>query len=168
MKKKKILNYMCVMVVLSLAFMNNVMAASFLDYDSSVSCGTISNIPAKIPDVISSLIKVVQVVVPVLLVIFGIIDLIKGIMAQKEDEVKKGQQTLIKRIIAGACVFFIIMLVKFFVNVVADNNSGNIISCINCFISGECVSNTSSGGGTNVTPEVGGNSVNSNFTNQAY
>ena len=116
---------------------------------SKVSCGPVGNIPAKVPEVFSLLILLLQIGVPILLVIYGMIDLSKGVMAQKEDEIKKGQQVFINRIIAGALVFFIVALVKLLVGVVGGDSSNKtgIVSCINCFLNGECVTATNSGDG---------------------
>ena len=71
---------------------------------------------------------------PVLLVIFGLIDVVKGITAQKEDEIKKGQQIFIKRAIAAVLVFFVIAIVKFGISLFAKNSSGGLMSCVECFI----------------------------------
>ena len=116
---------------------------------NKVSCGPIGEIPENVPEIFSLLILLFQIAVPVILVIYGMIDLSKGVMAQKEDEIKKGQQVFIKRIIAGALIFFIVALVKLLVGVVGDNtsNKAGIISCINCFLNGECVEAPSGGGG---------------------
>ena len=118
---------------------------------NKVSCGPIGEIPEKVPEVFSLLILLFQIAVPVILVIYGMIDLSKGVMAQKEDEIKKGQQVFIKRIIAGALIFFIVALVKLLVGVVGGNasNKTGIVSCINCFLNGECVGTQSGGGGGN-------------------
>ena len=82
------------------------------------SCGTvgkggISGIPAKIPEITSFIIIVLQVAAAVILVIVGSIDLFRGLTSGKEEEIKKGQQTFIKRLIIGALVFFIILIVTF-------------------------------------------------------
>jgi phage-related holin len=81
-------------------------------------------------------------VVPILLVILGSIDYAKGIMSQKDDETKKGQQAFIKRIITGLIVFLIVAIVKLLVSIVGDSsaNKQNIISCIDCFINNTCQS----------------------------
>ena len=72
-----------------------------------------------------------------ILVIFGMIDLAKAVMGQKEDEIKKGQQTFIKRCIAAAIVFFVIVVVKMVVSFLADGTgAGTIYDCVNCFIEG--------------------------------
>ncbi len=92
------------------------------------------DIDVKIANIIHTIITVIKIAVPVLLVIFGMLDLFKGITAQKEDEIKKGQQMFIKRLIAAALVFFVTSIVQLLVSVVADNNT--IMECANCFING--------------------------------
>lgn len=109
---------------------------------SKVSCGSgpgsFSDIPKKIPELTSYIITVLYVAIPVLLVIMGSIDLFKGIMSQKDDEMKKGQQMFIKRLIVAVLIFFIVVIMKFLISVIADTNQANIVDCIDCFISNEC------------------------------
>ena len=101
------------------------------------SCDQISSaIDVKLPNMVHTIILVIQIAVPVLLVIFGMIDLFKGMIAQKEDEIKKGQQTFIKRLIAAAIVFFVIVIVKLLIGFVAGKDNDTIMGCANCFING--------------------------------
>ena len=92
----------------------------------------------KIPNTVHTIIVVIKIAVPVLLVIFGMLDLFKGIIAQKEDEIKKGQQMFIKRLILGALIFFVIVIVKFAISLVADSSTSNIVECIDCFVDNDC------------------------------
>lgn len=135
MKKKKII---LLILFLILVFpLLNVSAIS-----AKVSCGIgegmITDIPKKIPELTSFAIDLVQVAVPVLLIVMGTIDLFKGITSSKDDEIKKGQQIFIKRLIIGALIFFIAVIVKFVISIIADSNKTNIIDCIDCFISNSC------------------------------
>ena len=129
MKKK------CIYIIMMMAmFMPifNVAAAS------KVSCGNITDIPAKIPELTSFAITMIQIAVPIVLVVMGSLDLFKGITAQKEDEIKKGQQMFIKRLIVGALIFFVVVIAKLLISVVADSSSANIIECVDCFLSNSC------------------------------
>ena len=90
---------------------------------------------SKIPNTVHTIIVVIKIAVPVLLVIFGMLDLFKGISAQKEDEIKKAQQMFIKRLISGAIVFFVVSIVQLLVSFVSDN-SGGIMNCASCFLNG--------------------------------
>ena len=99
-----------------------------------------AKIDVKIANTVHYIILAIQIAVPILLVIFGMLDLAKSIIAQKEDEIKKGQQIFIKRLITAAIVFFVIAVVKFLIGFVADDEG--IMTCFDCFING---ANTESG-----------------------
>lgn len=104
-----------------------------------VAFGSEAIIDYKIPHTISLIVKAIRVIVPVILVLLGMIDLVKGITAGKEDEIKKGQSTFIKRLIAAALVFFVFVIVQLLVSLVADSNDKQGISdCMNCFINDTC------------------------------
>ena len=134
---KKILKVL-IIVLLLMPFVN-VNAVSY----SSFNCGGIERIPSKIADLTRIAVIIIQIVVPILLVIFGMLDLMKGVTAQKEDEIKKGQQILIKRCITAVIIFFVIVIVKLLVSLVADSESDskNIIECFNCFLVEKCKPN---------------------------
>lgn len=119
--------------------------ADFMIVDNYVSCGgsgssaLIKNIPSILPKITSSIYNTIMVIVPVALILLGIVDLVKGIMSQKEDEIKKGRESLIKRLVTGVIIFLIVMLVKLFVNIInGGNDSSKIIGCIDCFVSNDC------------------------------
>ncbi len=113
---------------------------SWVNSGAKVSCGNISNIPKVVPDLVHLVVLIGQVAVPVILVIMGTFDFIKGIASQKDDEIKRGQQSFLKRLMTGAIVFFVVTLVTMLVNLVGDNVGGkdSIISCIDCFINAKC------------------------------
>src|SRR5574344_785362 len=96
--------------------------------------GNGSGIPSKIDYIIALGVRIIQIGVPILLIIWGMLDLGKAVMAQKEDEIKKGQQTFIKRIVAAAIVFLVVVIVKLLVGLVADGGN-NISSCIDSILS---------------------------------
>lgn len=127
MKKRKILMLAVVALISVFIFKSNTFA---------LTCPGLDNveIDESIPDLISLIIKIIWVAVPILLVVFGSIDLVKGLVAQKEDEIKKGQQTFIKRLIAGVIVFFVIAVVKLIISAVARDD--NIMTCACYFIEG--------------------------------
>lgn len=86
-------------------------------------------LPYKLVYVIHLIILLIQFGVPLLLIIFGMLDLGKAVIASKEDEIKKGQQMFIKRLIAAVIVFFVVAVVKLVVGLAADE-SENIVGCI--------------------------------------
>ena len=97
-------------------------------------CGTYlggAGIPSNLAYIIYLIVRLIQVVVPILLIVWGMLDLGKAVMAQKEDEIKKGQNIFIKRLIAAAIVFFVVTIVNFLVSIVAKASDAESISgCI--------------------------------------
>lgn len=89
-----------------------------------------TGIPDNIAHIIALAVTLIQVLVPILLILWGMLDLGKAVMAQKEDEIKKGQQTFIKRLVAAAIVFFVVTIVRLVIGLVAGDASEGILGCI--------------------------------------
>lgn len=92
------------------------------------------------PYMVSTIILIIKIVVPILLIIFGMLDLGKAVVASKEDEIKKGQQMLIKRAISAVIVFFVIQIVQIIIRFVSGNDA-SVANCFNCFINGTAGTN---------------------------
>lgn len=113
--------------------------APFLVENEYVSCGTateklINKIPLIIPETTEGIYNAVMVIVPAIIIFMGIFDLVKGIMSQKEDEIKKGRDSLVKRLVTGFLVFLVVMLVKFFVSIITPGSSSAVMGCVDCFL----------------------------------
>ena len=128
MKKKYIYAILTLMLFLPI----KISAASYVD------CGSITKIPAKIPQICSLIVLIIEIAVPVILVVMGLTDLLKAIVAQKEDEITKARNIFVKRLIIGALVFFVIAIGKFLVSVIASDDKDNAIDCISCFLENKC------------------------------
>lgn len=72
--------------------------------------------------IVKFLLTIIQWVVPIILIVLGTIDLVKAVVAGKDDDIKKHQQTLIKRIIAAVIVFLIPMLVTVLMGWIGNND----------------------------------------------
>lgn len=105
-----------------------------------VSCGNLGRIPKKVPEISSWLITLLQVAVPVILIIMGVIDFVKSLSSQKDDEIKKNQQMFVKRVITAVIIFFVVVVVKLLVSLVSSGQTEkeSIVKCIDCFISNKC------------------------------
>ena len=113
-----------------------VLAADIASCENSIKGAIIDE---KIPNMVSTIIKIIKIAVPVLLVIMGMLDLMKGITAGKEDEMKKGQHLFVKRLISGALVFLVFTIVQLVISFVAnEDDKPNIATCSRCFITGDC------------------------------
>ena len=90
----------------------------------------------QIAKIVKYVILIIQIAAPLILVVVGMIDLVKAMASQKEDEIKKGQQILIKRLITAVLIFFVFAVVKFIISLVASDRGGGIMNCVDCFING--------------------------------
>ena len=109
--------------------------------EAYVKCGdVIPKMAEIIPKLTSTVVDLIKIGVPVLLIIFGMLDLGKAVMAQKEDEIKKSQQIFLKRLLSAAIVFFVFIIVEVVFNLVANGEDQTIWNCVDCFINGvsEC------------------------------
>lgn len=66
---------------------------------------------APIWQIIGWVLFVFKIVIPIVIIIFGMIDLGKAVVASKDDEIKKSVKSLAMRAIAGIVIFFIPTLV---------------------------------------------------------
>lgn len=98
-----------------------------------VDCGKIKHLPYKIIELSNTIINVLQIAVPVILIIMGSVDFVKAISSQNEDDIKQAQGMFIKRLIMGALVFFIMVIVKLLISVIGGNTD-NIWKCVECFV----------------------------------
>ena len=106
-------------------------------YLTDYTCGTLTNFvfDGQIPTITSTIVTIIQIGVPLILIIMGMLDLGKAVMAQKEDEIKKGQQTFIKRVIAAILVFFVVAITQLIIGLFAEGgNSGGLAGCMNSII----------------------------------
>lgn len=62
---------------------------------------------------VGKILSIFKIVIPLLIIIFGMIDLGKAVVASKDDEIKKAAKQLGMRILAGIVIFFIPTLVGF-------------------------------------------------------
>ena len=72
-------------------------------------CDTLAPLIRLIKD---GIIPLVQLGIPIILIVLGMLDLGKAVIASKEDEIKTAQKMLIKRAIYAVAVFFVVLIVQ--------------------------------------------------------
>ncbi len=79
---------------------------------------------------------IVKVAIPLLIVIFGMFDLGKSVVASKPEEIKDGAKKLLWRAIAGVVIFFIPSIVMWLFGTIAEYsaNEGDFQNCRNCVL----------------------------------
>lgn len=84
----------------------------------------------KIFGFIGHIFRIIQIAIPIIIILMGSIDLVKAVVAQKDDEMKKAQSILIKRLIYGVIIFFVPMIASFIVNLVGGNTTSPCLNCV--------------------------------------
>lgn len=87
-------------------------------------------IPTQITDLTSLLYMIVKIAIPLILIIYGMLDFGRSVMAGEEKEIKEKQKLFIKRIIAAVMVFLVFSIVELVLGLVAGDDKESIFSCI--------------------------------------
>lgn len=72
-------------------------------------------------DVMRFALTAIQWLAPILLILWGTIDLVKAVVAGKEDDVKKNQKVLVKRVISAVIIFLIPVAVSMLLGLIGSN-----------------------------------------------
>ena len=117
---------------------------NILDVADSTLCEGIL-VPNVLFNVVSTIITGIKIVVPILLIIWGMLDFAKSVVAKKEEDIKKYQKAFVSRLISALVVFLIVFVVQLAVNLVSSvedtvNEDGTTVSdiwsCSKKFING--------------------------------
>ena len=76
-------------------------------------------VPDTLFNVVATIIRGIKIVVPILLIIWGMLDFAKSVIAKKEDEIKGYQKSFVARLISAVLVFLVITIVQLTVNLLA-------------------------------------------------
>lgn len=87
---------------------------------------------AKIWQFVGWILLVFKIVIPLLLIIFGMVDLGKAVVGSKDEEIKKATGTLVKRAIAAIAIFFVPTLIGIIFRIVPGNTDADWGKCADC------------------------------------
>lgn len=92
----------------------------------------VCGIPDEITGTINTVYGILLIAIPVIIVIFGLIDFIKAVMGKKDDEISQGAKLFIKRLVMGAIAFFVLAIVRFVVGIIGENvdSASAAVDCI--------------------------------------
>jgi len=82
---------------------------------------------------VKNLFDIIKIIVPIILIIYGAIDLTKAVMASDDKEIKAATSKLIKRAVAAVAVFFIVTLVDVVMGIVAESTNDSKDSILSCW-----------------------------------
>ncbi len=108
----------------------------FLVAETTVDCAGVA-VPVSIINIVSTVVNLIKIAVPIILIILGMLDMGKAVASQKEDEIKKGQKTLMSRCIAAGIVFFVVAIVQLLFGIIgADDENKTMWNCIDKIVNG--------------------------------
>lgn len=103
---------------MSLGMLINVLAADF----ATNTCDTL----APFLKIVGYIVTIFKIVVPLLLVIFGMLDVGKSVVAGKPDEVTKNLKSFAMRCVAAVLIFFIPSIVSVLIDAVAQTGGNDV------------------------------------------
>lgn len=115
---------------------------------------------AEIWQFVGYVLYVFKIAIPLLLIIFGMIDLGKAVIASDDKEIKNATTKLMKRAIAAVVIFFIPNLVSFIFSIVSGFSEvqGTYNSCKECILSPKtCVTKANQNSNKNEEQKQGEN-----------
>lgn len=83
------------------------------------------------------IISIIKIFIPLLIIIFGMIDFSKVITSSDEKEINKSTSRLIKRIVAGVLIYFIptiVLSIFDFLELSDIHNTKNFYKCTSCLL----------------------------------
>ena len=83
---------------------------------------------------IGNLVLIFKIVIPIIIILFGMIDFFKAITGAKDEEIKKSARSLLMRVLAGVIIFFIPTIVSTIFSLVSDfaKIEGSFDACQKC------------------------------------
>jgi len=84
---------------------------------------------------IGHIVRLAKILIPIVIIAYGALDFFKAVTGSKDDEIKKSARSLIFRLIAGVCIFFlpaVISLAFSWVDGWSDNYEGSFNECFKC------------------------------------
>lgn len=80
--------------------------------------------------IVGYVLLLIKIAVPIILIVVGIVDLMNAVSQKKDDDIKKAQQLLVKRVIAAVMVFLVATLVSIVMRLVGNSAYTKCMDCI--------------------------------------
>jgi len=138
MKNKKI--YIFTFSIVMLLISCSIVMAENINYNNICGDDRILNLM----QIIGWIINIVKIIVPLIIIILGMVDFGKAVIASDDKAINKSTYSLIRRLVAGLIIFFIPTIVFALLNLteVSDENTetGSFVQCTKCMLkpSSEC------------------------------
>ena len=74
----------------------------------------------------NGIIPLIQIGIPIIIILLGMLDLGKAVIASKEDEIKAAQKMLVKRAIYALAIFFVALIVQVVFGLLSSTGNSKI------------------------------------------
>lgn len=91
---------------------------AFLSFYNRVFADTTINCEGETIKLIKELFGFIKIGIPVLLILMGSIDFVKGIIANDDQKIKKAQKDFVTRLIIGVVIFFVPSIITFLLSLI--------------------------------------------------
>ena len=91
---------------------------------------TICSDLAPILRIVGIFVKGIQIVVPILLIIFGMLDFAKAVTEKNDDSIKAAEKKLVNKAIAALLVFLVIFFVNVLMRLIGNDDYKDCMDCI--------------------------------------
>lgn len=95
-----------------------------------------SYLPYELSELSRNIINLIQLFVPVIIIITGIVELAKSVIAGDEKKMDEAKPKLLRKFIAGIIIFLVFAIVKLGIGFLGSNSSG-FLECASYFINEE-------------------------------
>lgn len=82
--------------------------------------------------------KGIQIIVPIILIVVGMLDFAKAVTEKNEDKIKEAQKKLISKAVAAVCVFLVTVIVGVLMRVVGNQDYKQCMDCITAPFGDNC------------------------------
>ena len=105
-----------------------------------VVCGNIDSeygIPSGVAKFTRAVYSTVKILVPIIIIILGMLDFAKAVMANADKDMKEYKNKFMRRLIAGVLIFFVLSVVNFAFRQIGTTDSDSMLGCLSCFTTTE-------------------------------
>ena len=91
---------------------------------------------------VGHIIRIAKILIPLVIIVFGIMDFFRAVTAGKDDEIKKSTKSFVWRLVAGVVIFFLPALISFVFSWIENwnNYEGAYEECFKCIWDvGKCI-----------------------------
>ncbi|MBQ7141320.1 MAG: hypothetical protein IJO32_07455 [Bacilli bacterium] len=92
--------------------------ATYLSFYNKVFADTVINCAGETMELIREIFGIIKIVVPILLILMGMIDFVKALIANDDQKMKKAQKDFVMRLIIGVVIFFVPSILEYLLSLI--------------------------------------------------